>query len=297
MIKVLITGGLGFVGRNLYDYLSESGEFDVYVTSRRSEIVYKDSKMKDRILNIDFSKKFECDKVKDFDVVIHCAANPNPRPNPMKPNELIEDNIEVTHNIARSMKKGQYLIFMSSILVYDKYGNENPQNLYGVTKLASEKIANIYGKQNGFNVTNLRLSACVGHKYLSHGMFYDFIRKVQEPSDTFEVLGDAPGSYKPYIFVYDVAKCVIDCINSILPANIIDCFPEDSLFVQDVAEIVLKEFQSDKKIVFTGEDWSGDQKSLDLITNNDRIQTARNSSEAIKLACYGIMKEQHEKNK
>ncbi len=276
--SILITGGTGFIGKNLKEKLERDG-FLVTTLSRSQQD-------KENHIQLDLSDSEAVLKklapiIKDFNFVIHCAANPNPKPDNEKPNQIIRDNIESTHNIARLLDKEQKLIFMSSILVYDKNKNINPQNIYGITKFTCEQLIDFYSKTNGFTFTSLRISACVGHEYLTHGMLFDLLNKIKNNSETFDLLGCYPGSVKPYVHIDDLYRFVRSAFK--LNLQVADVFPEDYLSVNDVASILIKEFKSNKTINFLGAktEWVGDQKELSLKPDNMLNKCLYSSTSAI----------------
>ena len=294
---MLITGANGFIGKNLVDYFNNI--YDVSTLSRTGDEINN--------LKIDLTDEKQVEKNKDlistFDVVIHCAANSNPKLDEQNYNQIFRDNVESTHNLVRCLNKNQSLVFMSSILVYNENGKEYPQNIYGITKYSCEQIINYYSKQIEFSYCNFRLSACVGEKYTTHGMLHDFLNRAKNNnSKDFNVLGTYPGAIKPYVHINDVCKnidliCSIMTLYNFYVGYTFDLFPTDYLSVEDIAKVILKEFSLDKEIVFSNNDYKGDQKKLQINPNNLTLlkYTSRQAIEKV-VRAYLLLKEEKNEN-
>lgn len=167
-MKILITGGCGFVGANLILFLKNKN-FNVTSIDNLSK---KGSKFNLGLLkknniknyNFDVSKKKFIKKLPKFDLIIDCCAEAAVEFSKKKFNKVINTNLIGTLNILEKCKKDKSkIIFLSSSrvypinLIYKKIGsvnfkkkipikkmiNENdrltgPKTIYGSTKLASE---------------------------------------------------------------------------------------------------------------------------------------------------------------
>ena len=171
-MKILITGGCGFVGSNIAIYLKKRLK-KVKISSldnltRKGAILNRNRLKIHKIKNFDFNiEKF--DKIKDlprFDLIIDCCAEPAIEASRKDPDRVFKTNLIGTFNILKKCKKDNAnIIFLSSSRVYSisrlrnlskslniskplkikKKINENfdtttASSLYGFTKLASEKL-------------------------------------------------------------------------------------------------------------------------------------------------------------
>lgn len=153
-MRILVTGGSGYIGRKLVEALK--GRAEVSVLNRRpvegAGFISGDIRDKD----LDLS---------GFDAVYHLAAVSSPRTVETDREAAWDVNVNGTRNIASRLKKGQRMVFMSSAQVYDKRAEKKhvedeiplPNNFYGLTKLVGEDILRFQALQNGFSYVALRL--------------------------------------------------------------------------------------------------------------------------------------------
>ena len=171
-MKILITGGCGFVGSNIAIYLKKNLKkvkiYSLDNLSRKGSSINKKRLSKNKIENFNFNiENFK--KVKllpRFDLIIDCCAEPAIEASKYDADRVFNTNLLGTFNILKKcLKDKANIIFLSSSRVYSiqklrdlvkktnlskplriKYKiNENfvtssASSLYGFTKLASEKL-------------------------------------------------------------------------------------------------------------------------------------------------------------
>lgn len=152
-MKILITGGSGFIGRNLDEKLS--GKYQIFAPTHQ-ELELLDQKAVETFFN-------KC----AIDVVIHCSNVGGARNTIYLPN-LATTNLRVFFNILRCKKRFKRMIFLGSGAEYDKsrplrkireedFGSSIPGDEYGFYKyICSEYIAQSRG------IINLRLFGVYG---------------------------------------------------------------------------------------------------------------------------------------
>ena len=171
-MKILITGGCGFVGSNIAIFLKkkikQSNIFSVDNLFRKGSELNQARLKKYGIpnFNIDITNHKKIIKLKKFDLIIDCCAEPAIEASNNDPNRVFNTNLIGTFNILKKcLKDKSKIIFLSSSRVYSinnlrqlvknynfnkkvkiKYKiNENFStasacSLYGFTKLSSEKL-------------------------------------------------------------------------------------------------------------------------------------------------------------
>ena len=182
-MKILITGGCGFVGSNIAFFLKKKLKntqiYSLDTLIRKGSKSNKNRLEKIKIYNykIDITDNDKLKKLKKFDLVIDCCAEPAIEASKKDPDRVFNTNLIGTFNILKKcLKDKSNLIFLSSSRVYSinnlknlfkkknfkkpikrkKIVNENfptseASSLYGFTKLASEKLIKEF-----FFKTNLR---------------------------------------------------------------------------------------------------------------------------------------------
>ena len=168
-MKILITGGCGFIGTNLI--LSLKKKFNVCSLdnlsrkgSKYNYSILKKNKIKN--YNFDISKYEYFKRLPKFDIIIHCCAEAAIEKSKTNLDKVISTNLTGTINILKKAKKDKSkVIFLSSSRVYPiklihkKLGNINlnkkikitatinekddirgVKSIYGFTKLASEML-------------------------------------------------------------------------------------------------------------------------------------------------------------
>ena len=171
-MKILITGGCGFIGSNIAIFLKKrlkkANIFTLDNLIRKGSKLNKDRLMKNSIRNykIDIINQKKILQLKKFDLIIDCCAEPAIEVSRKNPDIVFNTNLIGTFNILKKcLKDNSDLIFLSSSRVYSIANlkkikknfnfkkrinikekiNENfettlPSSLYGFTKLASEKL-------------------------------------------------------------------------------------------------------------------------------------------------------------
>lgn len=108
-MKVLVTGGAGFIGSHLVDGLMESG-YEVRVLDNLSAGSLDNVKhwldnerfefIKGDMVDLETVKK----AIEGVDVVFHLAANPEVRISAQSPETLYESNVTITYNLLEAMR-------------------------------------------------------------------------------------------------------------------------------------------------------------------------------------------------
>ena len=178
-MKILVTGGCGFVGTNLCIFLKNKNfkVFSVDNLSRKGSSYNLELLKKNKIRNfkIDISnfKKFK--KIPKVDIIIDCCAEAAVEISKNELDRVFNTNLVGTHNVLKKAKNDKSkIIFLSSSRVYPirtlnnfvkskninrrikslKKINENfdldgPRSIYGFTKLASEMLIEEFSYQFG----------------------------------------------------------------------------------------------------------------------------------------------------
>jgi len=165
-MKILVTGGCGFIGSNLAIFLKEKIK-NVKITSvdnlsrKGSRLNHKRlSQKKIKNFKSDIGKSNKLTRFPKFDLIIHCAAEPAIEASRKKVDEVFNSNLIGTFNILKKCAKDKSnIIYLSSSRVYamknlfklkknssvrEDFNVENSKSIYGFTKLSSELLIKEY---------------------------------------------------------------------------------------------------------------------------------------------------------
>ena len=286
-MKVLVTGGAGFIGSHLVDRLMEDGH-EVRVLDDLSAGTLDNLK---RWLNHERFEFIEGDMrdaetvkkaIDGIEAVFHLAANPEVRIGSQSPELLYETNVLITYNLLNAMKDSgvKYLVFTSSSTVYgdaeiiptpEDYAPLEPISVYGGAKLAAEALISGYAHTFDFKALIFRLANIIGERS-NHGVIYDFINKLRRNPEELEILGDGT-QRKSYLHVSDTVDGMLHIFEAFKNENKrVDFYNlgnDDWITVREIAEIVSEEMGLKPRFKFTGgvdggRGWKGDVKFMRL---------------------------------
>lgn len=277
-MKILVAGGAGFIGSNLIDLLLEKGHdivcVDNYFIGTKANIEHLDSNSKFRVYEQDLCdldklmKIFETEKI---EYVFHLAANSDIQASAKNPIIEYKNTYTTTFNILECMRlyDVKKMFFASTSAVYgektDELLTENTANLkpisyYGGSKLGSEAIISAFSHMNDLEVLVFRFPNVIGPK-LTHGVIFDFIKKLDNDNTQIEILGDGT-QCKPYIYVTDLVEAIERyMITNTKGMTIYNLGVEGATTVTKIADIICEKMGlQNVKYNYTGGNigWKGD---------------------------------------
>ena len=277
-MNILVAGGAGFIGSHLIDKLLDAGNTVVCA----DKLIMGDTNIKhlNGNLNFKFYKMELADQVNvdrlfaenKIDAVYHLAANSDIQKGGKEPAIDFNDTLLTTRALLEGMRKAgvKNLFFASTSAIYgdlkDQVLNEvtggvKPASYYGGAKLASEALIYSYTNMNDMNVVIFRFPNVIGPR-LTHGVIFDFIKKLQKDPAHLEILGDGT-QCKPYIYVLDLVEAIIKLTAEFKPgAEVYNISVEsEGTTVTRIAEIITKELGfKNVEFQYTGGKigWKGD---------------------------------------
>ena len=281
-MRILITGGAGFLGSSLTEYLV-SKKHDVIVLDNFSSGALENisSITNDiELIKGDCLNKNDVDKsLQDVETVIHLAANPEVRIELNNSTNCFEQNVLATYRLLESIKnsKVKNLFFTSTSAVYGRSKiiptptslSENlPISIYAGSKLASESLISSYAHIYDKKAVIVRLANIVGPRS-NHGVLFDFVKKLKKDPSKLSILGDG-NQIKSYLHVDDFISAIDVLMNSEMSygANVFNIGSTDQITVHEIAKSVGKsmklnefsfEYQSGTE---DGGGWKGDVTNM-----------------------------------
>ena len=240
-MATLVTGGIGFVGSNIVKELARAGHqvvcFDLNGPDRLVEDFVSEHAPRVSFAQGDILDRAVVDRLgvdHSINKIVHAAVYTVNRVEleTRRSREVIDINIGGTANLlelARTLRVDRF-IYVSSGAVYGAAGigdqtlNENtppaPQNLYGITKYASELLTQRYGELHQVSTASVRLSTpygpmerVTGHRAVM-SVFYDWTGQALR-GDTIRAEDLDQG--RDYTYVADIA----DGIRTVLDAPVL----------------------------------------------------------------------------
>ncbi|NOQ54994.1 MAG: NAD-dependent epimerase/dehydratase family protein [Thermoplasmata archaeon] len=313
--RVVVTGGAGFIGSHLVDrIMKEAAEVWVLdnLTSGNEDFLdrwYGDDRL--HLVRTDVTK-FESilPYLKGADLVFHLAANPDVRTAAENTYAHVEQNILATYTVLEAMRhqKVSDIVFTSTSTVYgeatvlptpEDYGPLKPISIYGASKLASEALISSYVSTFGMRGVLYRFANVVGSRG-THGVIFDFIKKLRADQNRLEILGDGK-QRKSYVHVKDcVGAMVMGYEGNEEDLGIYNIGTEQNTDVITIADIVSEVMGLAGVKYHTtggvdgGRGWKGDVKVMSLDIKAIRglgWEPRYSSDEAIRMTAQALLKE------
>lgn len=253
-MRILVTGGAGFIGTYLVKFLNESGNsitiFDDFSNSNKHSIQnFEELGIKIIEGDIRDFKKIS-NAVKDHDIVIHLAAKISVVDSIKNPSKTFSVNVEGTKNVLLSCKKNNIkkIIVSSSAAVYGEgkknfFINEktktNPISPYGESKTIMEQEIINFANKNKINFIILRFFNVYGNGQTKEyaGVITKFSEKIKK-NKTIEIFGDG-NQIRDFISISDIITSISKAIeyskNGIF--NIASGIPTN---INELADLMLK---------------------------------------------------------
>ena len=216
--KILITGGLGFVGSYLTKYFSNSNEILILDNDNSNKYeTIKSPNINTEYIDIRSNEISKIISQFNPSIVIHCAAQTSVIDSINNPNKTKSINIEGTQNILSEITKLEncYFLFISSggaiygdpkYLPVNEKHPENPISTYGYSKLEGERLVSKMLHKSRTNYSILRPSNIYGPKQKSQNVIPIFIDKMSKNQEII-IYGEGNSS-RDYIYIDDLIEII-----------------------------------------------------------------------------------------
>jgi UDP-glucose 4-epimerase len=250
-IKVVVTGGAGFIGGHLTKKLVEMN-FEVHVVDNLSK-GKKENVPKEATLHVtDVRNSAELKKIfKNAEYVFHLAANPSVEYSIHHPEETRDINENGTHNVLSAFKQSgaKKLIYASSSSVYGdqktkKFSEDlkpNPKSPYALQKYIGEQHLALWSKLYGIDTLSLRFFNVYGPGQAESGAYAFIIAKFiknKRENKPLPITGDGKQS-RDFVHVSDVVDACIKAMTSkTKPGDVINIGGGKNYSVNEIAKII-----------------------------------------------------------
>lgn len=224
-MKLLVTGGAGFVGSNLIARLQELGGYTITVLD--------DESMGSREAIADLDAEFVLGDIRDADIldqvmpgvdgVVHLAADTRVIPSIENPAVNLDVNVNGTFQVLQAMRRHDVGTIVAASTGGAIMGEveppvhermvPSPGSPYGASKLAMEAYLSAFSASYGMKCAALRFSNVYGPRSWHKGsVVAHFIKQIFK-GEPLTVYGDG-GQTRDYVFAEDLSDGIVQALKS-----------------------------------------------------------------------------------
>ena len=241
-MKILITGGSGFIGRHLIRVLSQNEDAEIYVLSRKEMNDPNVTVLHGDVLNAEQIESIFCEY--SFDVVYHFAAITEHHRIVDEKAQTFRTNLQGTINLLESFNRhcnNSLFVYSSTGKVYGK-SNEmplsesayvNPQNILGKTKRITEEVIELYAIPKNQYLC-CRIFNIFGEWQKRSFVVPTILDQLNESSIYLGALHDL----RDYLYIDDLISAFIACQNNASNFSQVDYVNIGSGIPADVSDIL-----------------------------------------------------------
>jgi UDP-glucose 4-epimerase len=311
--RFVIVGGAGFIGSHFADRLLASPEieevvlYDNFSSGQEWHYAHHAGDQRLSVIRADVHERGKLiEAFRGRDVVIHLASNPDIARAISEPDIDFREGTELTNHVVEAMRVSglRRILYASGSGVYgelgaldiaEDHGPLMPISTYGASKLAGEALICAYAHMFDFRACVFRFANVVGRRQ-THGVGFDFVRRLRSDPTKLRILGDGTQS-KGYVHVDDVVSAVLLALHrSTVTYDAFNVGTGDAITVKEIADLACDIVGARAQYEFAGGDrgWKGDVPVVRLAI--DKIKAlgwapTRTSSEALRDAMTAMLRD------
>jgi UDP-glucose 4-epimerase len=305
--NIFISGGAGFIGSHLAGRLLAAPHvrrlviFDNFSSGKESHLAGVLGDPRVEIVRRDLKDAQDVTAaMRGCDTVFHLAANPDIAKAATQPDIDFWEGSYLGQNVLEGMRiNGVRRVFYTSgsgvygenpvVAFPENYGPCLPISTYGASKLAVEALISAYCHMYDMEGRAFRFANVVGPRQ-THGVGYDFVRRLHADPTKLRILGDGT-QRKSYIHIADVlAALFIAAEKSDARFDLFNVATDDSITVREIADIAVSVSglaSGSVRYEYTGGDrgWKGDVPVVSLDVTRIKAlgwRAGRTSAEAVR---------------
>ncbi|HEX8976279.1 MAG TPA: NAD-dependent epimerase/dehydratase family protein [Solirubrobacteraceae bacterium] len=258
-MRVLVTGGSGFIGSHVVDKLRARGHEPVIYDLRPSPWHRDPARPVDTVLGSITDREALERALHSCDAVAHLAAVADVNDVHAEPEDAERINARGTVAVLEAARRAgvKRILYASTIWVYsdcepDEVDEDTllppPSHLYTSTKLAGELYCKAYQELYGIDYTILRFGIPYGPRAREAAVIPAFVNKALA-GDPLTLAGDGSQSRK-FVYVEDLADGVARGLDDVAVNRVYNLASDETVTIKQIAETI-KELMGDVEIVHT----------------------------------------------
>ena len=314
--RVFVSGGAGFIGSHLVASLLKQVAtervviFDNFTSGQLSYIEESTRDPRVEVVRADLKDvNAVTSAMKGCDTVFHLAANPDIAKAVTQPDIDFWEGTYLAQNVLEAMRisGARKILYTSGSGVYGEnpevafaegYGPCIPISTYGASKLACEGLIAAYCHMFELVGRAFRFANVVGPRQ-THGVGYDFVRRLRTDPARLRILGDG-SQKKSYIHVDDVLAAIrLADEKAVEKYNVFNVATDDYITVKEIADLAVSVSgltPGETIYDFTGGDrgWKGDVPVVRFDCSKIKSlgwQVRRTSAQAVTDAMKAMLEE------
>ncbi len=245
-MKVLVTGGSGFIGSHVVDKLRDKGVsvrvFDMVMPDYKDDIEFYQGSL----LNLEEMRM----AVSGVDAVFHLGAVADVKDVFQEPHYSEAINVRGTINVLEAVRligSIKRVIYGSTTWVYSEANEQNvdentplhsPTHLYTATKLAGEYYCRSYSELYGLDVTILRYGIPYGPRARDGAVIPIFVTKALN-HEPLTIAGDG-SQFRKFVYVEDLAEGNVLALKSIARNKTYNLDGIEKISIKQIVETIQK---------------------------------------------------------
>ena len=249
--KILITGGLGFIGSSLArEYINKG--YEVTIITKTLDKITNIKDIKDKIEIIVSDIRYLEENLESYEYVIHCAStvhNYNILSNPYLDIETNCIGTVKLLELLKTSKKLKKLIYVSTFFV----NKGEPKALYGATKLCTEHICKTYNRVYNIPISIVRLTNIFGPgEQCDNNKKAAFNRMIQLAiNDETIKLYNNGNIFRDYLYIEDAVSGIDTILNKGKSGEVYELGKGYSLLFREMIEDIIELAKGGKIISVT----------------------------------------------
>jgi len=285
-LKVLVTGGTGFIGSFVVEeLLNKNYEVVIIANGRQLPEYLRKNSEKIMYFQADFGDTDILEKaLPGCNAVIHLAWSTVPKPtkggatafefskNISSTVNLIEKCIEFNIDKFIFISSGGTVYGIPDEIPITELHALNPISNYGLGKLIAEKLIHLYNYSYNINYTVLRVSNAYGERqniYKNQGVIGIWLKSILQKNEI-EIWGDGT-VIRDYVYVTDVANAIVKALELVKGANIYNIGANKGYSLKEITTEIKNTLDISFKIIYKP------SRNFDVPVNILDISKAKNS--------------------